>query len=348
MHTNSDKLSGLVAFKNLIITPIESLRHWGIIVLVAILFVFAPQVRPPNDWYRNTIGLALGLNIYQDPNAVYPPWALVFLWLYYLITAAGSRIASVLVLGWHASQQKWSLLHFLAMIASPFFLWTMGMSNLDVLVMILPVVLWEFSDRKTWHGLGKGLSLVILLVKPQGGFLMVLYLIWQSRQDLRKMLVPFLIALLAIVPVSLLGKPPLVLQWLDNLFYHPSSQNLTYWQINNVSLTALLGIWQGVCVFVVGLGGVIALMRSKHKPWERNHTYASIFLLSILLGPYASNQSVIVPLAFLPSWPALLIQYALTFTLSYLGIYQKYNALWALLLGLAALWFYKPNQNGVN
>lgn len=334
------------SFKELISTPIDSFRHWGVIIVIALMFAFIPQVRPPNDWERNALGLLQGLSIYQDSNAVYPPWALILLWPYYFMTAAGSRIASVFVIGWLSAQQKWTLLHFGMIIAYPYFLWTMAMSNLDVLALVLPIVLWESAAGKAWQWLGMGASFIILMIKPQGGLLMVFYFIWQKRHQLKTLILPFLMLLLVVLPISLMGKPPLFYQWLDNIVFNPSEQNLLFWQINNVSLTSRFGFWPGILIFGLSMGGLVALMRFKQKPWTQNHTYASIFLISVLFSPYASNQSMIVPLAFLPSWPALLIQYVFSFTLSFLGVYQQYSGLWALLFGIFALWFYQSAQDG--
>jgi hypothetical protein len=69
---------------------------------VALAFIFAPQYHY-NDWARNTEGLHDGLAVYENENAVYPPWGLILLWPYYLLTSPGSRVASVLVVAILAS-----------------------------------------------------------------------------------------------------------------------------------------------------------------------------------------------------------------------------------------------------
>jgi hypothetical protein len=337
--------SPLYTLRNLITTSIDSPRHWGVIVVVALMFIFLPQLPPPNDWERNTVGLVRGLNIYQDPNSVYPPWGLVLLWPYYLMTAPGSRVASVLVMGWLAAQQHWTLLRFAAIVVSPFFIWTMVTSNVDVLALVLPLALWKSAEGKSWQWVGWSVSMVTLLLKPQGGIAMILYLVWRHRSAIEDLIIPVAAVILTIVPISLVGTPPLALQWMRNAIYSPSSENLRFWSINNVSLSDHLGLLPGVLIVATAMIGVYLFMRRTGKIWTRNHTESSIFLLPMLLGPYASNQGMIVPLALVISWPALLIQYALIFVFSYLNAFREYSAWFALLFGLSGLWLYGPSPH---
>src|SRR5262249_54200514 len=111
-------------FRQTFNSPVKSWRQWGVIAIVALCFAFMPQL-PYNDWERNTNTLYKGVNIYQDPNYVYPPWGLLLLLPYRLITDAGARIASVLVIGGLAQHYGWRLRRFFAVIINPFFLWTM-------------------------------------------------------------------------------------------------------------------------------------------------------------------------------------------------------------------------------
>jgi hypothetical protein len=328
--------------KSLFTTPIASYKHWGLIAVIALAFIFIPQLKP-NDWERNTAGLLNGLDIYADPGYVYPPWGPVLMWPYRLMSAPGSRVASVLVMGWLAQRRGWSLARFGAMIAGPFFLWTMVMSNVDVLALLLPVALWESAEDKRWQAVGRSIAIAVLLVKPQGGILIILYWLWVHREDWRELLVSLGIAVLIVVPISLVGKPPLFLQWLDNI-QNPSQVNQNFWAINNVSLSDHLGPIPAVVIVSAALVGLAAFMRYRGKNWTRDHTYATLFLVPMLLGPYASNQSMIVPLALVPSWPAVIIQYVVAFTASYFEIYRVYSAWWALLFGLSALWLFVPQD----
>lgn len=330
----------LSTFRKLFATPITTPQHWGVIVLVALAFIFAPQF-DYNDWERNTDGLTEGVNIYDNPNAVYPPWGLALLWPYYLLTSAGSRVVSVLVVGWLAARNKWSLLRFFMIVLSPFFIWTMLLSNIDLLALLLPVVLWEAVERTRWQTIGRGAALAILLIKPQGSFLLITYWLWTHRDRWRDLVIPVGLVLCIIVPTSLIGDPPLWSQWIDNL-QHPSEDNQEFWDINNISLTDAVGPVLAVLVVGASIGGLYVLRRWRGQTWTQNYTYAALLLSAMLISPYTSNQSVIVPLAFVPSLPAVIIQYVTIFAGSALKIYRDYDPAWTLVLGLIALWLYRP------
>lgn len=324
-------------------TPVASLRHWSIILLVALAFIFAPQFEY-NDWERNTEGLHRGLNVYNNPDAVYPPWGIVLLWPYYFLTAPGSRIASVLVVGWLAARCRWSLVHFLAIVLSPFFIWTMLLSNMDILVLLLPVVLWEASRNSRWRVLGQMASLALLVIKPQGSFLLIGYWLWTHRASWRQLVLPCVVILALLAVTSLVGQPPLFLQWLDNL-QHPSEDNQEFWANNNISMTSSLGVWQAVIVMGVTLVCVAAVWRGSSRKWTQNHSYVVLLLSAMLLSPYTSNQSVIAALAFVPSVLGVLLQYVIVFGGAVLDLYLQHDTWWTLLLGVGMLWFYKlPNQ----
>ncbi len=319
--------------------PICSPRHWSVIAVIACAFIFAPQF-DYNDWARNTEGLWRGLQIYDNPNAVYPPWGLILLWPYYLLSAAGSRVASVLVVGWLAARCRWSLGRFLIIVLSPFFIWTMLLSNVDLLALLLPVVLWESVQGKRWQTAGQMIALALLLIKPQGGFLLIASWVWSRRDRWRQLAWPLIWIVLLTVPVSLLGQPPLLLQWLHNL-QNPSAENRLFWAMNNVSLSEAVGLLPAAAIIGVMLGGVRLLMRQRGRYWTKNHTYASLLLVAMLISPYTSNQSVIASLAFLPSVAGLGLQYTLIFVAAALGIYRPYDTWWTLLLGMAMLWLYR-------
>ena len=185
--------------------------------------------------------------------------------------------------------------------------------------------------------------MLTLLIKPQAGLAIMLYLVWRHRREARALAIPLVAVALAVIPISILGTPPLILQWLDNTVLNPSSENLVFWSINNVSLTDHLGLLLGAGIAVAAIGGIYALMQLGNHRWTQNHTYSSIFLFSMLLSPYASNQGMIVPLALVPSWSALAIQYVVLFASSSLGVFRENSAWFALLFGASALWLYVPS-----
>ncbi len=306
---------------------------------VALAFAFTPQF-DYNDWMRNTEGLQRGLRIYDNPDTVYLPWDLVLLWPYYLLTAAGARVASVLVVGWLTIRCHWPLMYFLAVLSSPYFIWTMLISNIDVLALLLPVVLWESVKGTRWQTAGWTVAIALLLIKPQGSFLLIAYWIWSCRRNWRELFWPLAVAGLLVVSTSLIGQPPLLLQWLDNV-QNPSADNRLFWSINNVSLSETLGLLPAVAVVSAALIGVRLLLQRRGF-WTKNHTYASLLLAAMLLSPYASSQGVIAPLAFLPSASGVVIQYVLIFGAAALGLYSgPYDAWWALLLGVILLYLYR-------
>jgi hypothetical protein len=328
------------AARQLFGTPIRSYAHWGVVILVSLALIFTPQY-DYNDWERNTDGLRDGLSVYDNPNSVYPPWGLILLWPYYILTSLGSRVASGLVVSLLAARRGWSLARFLAVILSPFFIWTMLLSNIDLLALLFPVVLWEVAAGKRWQALGRGAAMSILLVKPQGGILVVLYWLWTHRRHWRDLLIPMGIVGLTVVPVSLLGSPILLVQWLDNL-RHPSADNQRFWSINNISLTDHIGPVLAALAVGAALMGLRFFMRRRAKPWTLDHTYATLFLASMLIAPYTSNQSVIVSLAFVPSWLSTFLQYVIVFGVSAVGVYRDFDPWWTLFIVLGSVWLFRP------
>jgi len=328
--------------RGLFLTPIASHRQWGLVLAVALAYTLIPQLPLPNDWALNTSGLSKGLNAYADGSFVYPPWALILLWPYRWLTIPGTRAASVLVVGWLASKRRWTLLRFSTIVISPYFIWTMILCNLDVLSLLLPVLLWETAEGKAWRNVGRSVSCLLLLLKPQSGILMIIYLCWRHRQPIRGLLAPLVVVMLVTIPISALGKPPLFYQWIQNTIIDPSRQNLEYWRINNTSLTAHVGWLPGSLIVAASLCGTYLLMRSLDRKWAEQHTYAGIFAVSMLLGPYASNQGLIVPLALLASWPALVMQYVVLYIAPQVGVGRENSTWWALTLVIGALCFYRP------
>lgn len=301
------------SFSELFATPISNWQQGGIIFIIALSFIFFPQ-SPPSDWVLNTAGLwEDGLSIYKsNPNAVYPPWGSILLLPYYLLTAAGSRIASVMVIAWLCQRRRWSMMLFGAIILNPYFIYTMTKSNADILVLVLPILLWEASEGKRLQGLGQGLALSFLLLKPQGAILLIPYLLWQKREQWRELILPLSIVALITLPISLLGQPPLILQWLDNIT-NPSLQNQIWWAVNNLSLTAKINWLPTIALFLVIAYFLRSLVQARRINWTNNHTLASLLALSMFLSPYTSNQAYSAALAFIPSWPLVGVEIIASF-----------------------------------
>ena len=194
-------------WRELFTTPLRSPKQWGIAVMVSVSLAFAPQVTP-SDWLLNTGSLSAGLGLYQNPSYVYPPWALILLWPYRLMTARGSLIAAGLVVAWLCSSRGWSLLRMISVIINPYFIFAMMFSNIDILVMILPLLLWETVTQSRWQGPVWGLAIAMLMLKPQGGLLIVPYMVWVSRRESGSLLVAGVTAGLIVLPISLLGFAP--------------------------------------------------------------------------------------------------------------------------------------------
>lgn len=314
------------------------------LILVSFALIFTPQY-DYNDWERNTDSLHDGLRVYDNPNSVYPPWGLILLWPYYFLTSPGSRVASGLVVGLFATRRGWSLARYLAIVLNPFFIWTMLLSNIDLLALLFPVVLWELAEGKRWQAWGRGAAMAILLIKPQGGILVIAYWLWTERKEWRALVLPMGIVALIVVPISLLGSPILLVQWLDNL-RHPSVDNQEFWTINNVSLTDQIGPILALLALGASLVVLRALMGWRAKPWTLQHTYAALFVASMLITPYTSNQSVIIPIAFVPSWISTILQYLIVFGASAVGVYSDFDPWWTLFIVLSAMWLFRPASLG--
>ena len=155
---------------------VASYKQWVVIGVVALLFVFMPQL-PNNDWQRNAADIPRGLALYQDPAYVYPPWALLLFFPYYLLTAAGARVVTVLVIGLLAQRRGWSLGQFLAIMLAPLFLWTMVLSSADVLVLLHSDHLVGY--RRALAACSARLGVAILLLKPQVTIFLLLYWLWR-------------------------------------------------------------------------------------------------------------------------------------------------------------------------
>jgi hypothetical protein len=327
--------------KELFLTPISSRRHWGVIALVALLFILVPQ-QYPIDWDLITGQLRHNwLVTYQDPNSVYPPWGLILMLPYYLMRPEAARVLSVVVIGWLSHRRGWSPSRFLALVMSPLFLVTMSKSNLDILVLVFPILLWESVQDTRWQSLGRGLALSLLLVKPQGAIFIWLYLLWTGRKEWKELIGPLLIVALVVIPMSAIGSPPLIVQWLHNIS-NPSPQNEFYWSINNISLSALLSPLLGVAVVCLSFFLVRAAMKWKGRLWRHEHTQAGLLMAAMFLSPYTSQQCFSSALAYVPSWGSFLVQIIVMIVAFKVTDYWASLALWALLISAAALFLYQP------
>lgn len=311
---------------------VTSYPQWLIIAAVGLLFVFMPQL-PNNDWQRNAAQIPLGLGIYSDPAYVYPPWALLLMSPYYLLGSAGARVASVLIVGLLAQVKGWSLGQFLAIALAPLFLWTMVLSSADVLILVGAILLWDWNVR--WRALPRGLALALLLLKPQVTFLLVLYWLWTLRRQPRQLFGVLALGVAITLPISLLGTPPLFLQWVANLT-NPVGANLDHWVYNNLSLTYRYGLPFALVVVLVAFGALYFWLR-RGNAWTQDAATSTALTAAMLTAPYASNQSAIVPLALHPSWRVTLLQYVLVFGTAILNAYALADDWILLILTLLAI-----------
>lgn len=323
----------------LFLSPIQLPQQWLLVGVVSLLFIFAPVIG--DDWLLNTTGLEYGLNLYQaNPDYVYPPWSLILLWPYRWLGAALTRILIGLFTGlwvWWTGQ---SLSRFFAVIVSSYFVFTLGFSNIDLFVTALPIYLWYAGARPPWDIPARTTALLLLSLKPQSGLLLAALLVWHFRHQWKRFILPALLTVIVIGVPSALGSPPLLVQWIDNLV-DPSPINAARWLGNSVSFTADVGFPVAAAVTFAVLGGLFLLFRRLDRPITRLHTYAAALLISVLLSPYASHQSMVGFAVLVPSWPAVLVQYAATFAFIFLGTYQSAAGFWTLLFGVLFLWFFK-------
>ena len=259
-----------------------------------------------------------GLAVYQDPAYIYPPWALLLFFPYYLVTAAGARIVTVLVIGLLAQRRGWSLAQFLSITLAPLFLWTMVLSSADVLVLLIPIILWDIEGR--WQPVLRGLGVVILLLKPQVTLFLLLYWLWQLLRQPRQLLLVGVVAVAITLPISMIGSPSLLAQWFANLT-HPVAVNLDHWVYNNLSLSYRYGLPFALIVVALAFGGLFLWMRARRKRWSSDDVTSLALTASMLLTPYSANQGAIVPIALHPSWRITLLQYILVFTFAILNVY---------------------------
>ena len=296
-------------FKRILLQTQYNRMQFVIILVVSLVFIGMPQV-PPIDWDLYTKGFWSNIpqTYLNNGNLVSPPWGLILLLPYYLMRPAGARVLSVLTIGWLTYKREWPFFRFFAVVLSPYFVLTMAKSNMDILVIVFPILLWEASKGRPWAVVARGLSLSMLLLKPQCTVLLILSLLWSSRNEWKHALAELALVGLIVIPISLVGSPPLLFQWLNNIL-RPSPQNAYDWSINNISLTAKFGLWPALVILSLTILILFLLVRTRRIPWDNDQTISSLLLGSMYLLPYTSQQSFSSALAFIPSWPAFFLEF---------------------------------------
>jgi hypothetical protein len=276
-------------------------------LIVMIIFAFPSE---SVDWALNAEPIQNGLSVYENPNYVYPPWSLLLFWPYYLLHGIGTRIAYVLVAAFLVYRLKWSLSDFLAIALSPSFLFSVNLTNSDLFVLSLPILLWHYVSPRKWAAFVWGLLLSFMLLKPQASLFIILYLLWRERSRPRELLLAFLISALITLPISLIGSPPLLLQWLQNILY-PSPNNTDFWDWNNLSLSRQFGFFRAFLLIGGAYSLLYWLMRWRGKSWMLHHSWATALFSCIFLAPYASLQTIVGAFIFVPSWLGNILVYIL-------------------------------------
>jgi hypothetical protein len=162
------------------------------------------------------------------------------------------------------------------------------------------------------------------------------------RLDISNLLISLIIVALLVVPVSLLGSPPLIFQWFENIA-NPDPNNIS-WRINNFSLHELGPFWLSIVILIIAAIYLRIFFKRYKKDWKKQHTIATLFLAAMFLSPYASQQSFSSPMAFVPSWKSNFIQYfSLTLIMLSLPFFMPVP-IKILILGSCGLFFYRPND----
>lgn len=316
-----------------------SMRDWRVIPFVMIAFIVALSLPVPetDDYFWNTKDLPDGLAIYENnENYVYPPWALIFMQPYRFMTTLGARIALILTVVGFMMHRAWKLRDFAA-VALSYFLWfAMAYTNIDLLVFVFTILVWEAAAKWRYPWLWRGLMLPIFGLKPQGSLLLVLYLFWRARHNLPQLAKAIALGTLLIVPISFVGSPPLVLQWLDNIS-NPSLQLVVWWGENNLSLTEVYGLLPALLIVLGSLGGSYWFLKRNNR-WTHTHTLASLLIASMLVTPYSSQQSVIAVLTLVPSLLATGISWVLVVLSLVINQSRFVSGEVFLLIGLLSLW----------
>lgn len=300
----------ICSMKAVFLCPITTRKHMFFIFIIACLTMLMPSVPEINDWELNTNGLWNDpLHIYENENRVYPPWAIILMIPFYWIHIPGTRLFSTLILAWLAKKNNWTILTFLIMILSPYYIYSLYLCNIDIFVIVLPILLWDLNHSPMVSWVAKGIALPLMLLKPQATFLVIIYLFWTHRNKPLELSIASLIAAIIMIPISFAGSPPLLTQWIDNIT-HPSPQNTFFWESNNISLTAQFSLMPSALMVLTAAFLIVLWVKHKKLPWSRPQSLSSFLFASILLSPYASQQSVSAAYSFTPSIWCVLFQYA--------------------------------------
>ncbi len=268
------------------------LRQYKLLILaVAILMLFIPQANP-NDHQVNVEPLVGLIRVYDNPAAVYPPHALTLMMPFIIIGAALTRVLSIVLIGIYGLQQDWPVGRFMAVILNPIFVYTILFSNIDVIIVLIPVLFFERAN--IWV---RALFLSMLMLKPQlGAFLALYYVIhyraWQAA----------LIGVVFTVAHFVLPNPAgnlLVFEWIDNIL-HPTDANSVAWTNNPVGPRWLVFVLFPIIYFV------------QRERWTQERTVASLLIFAMTISPYASFQSVVVPVSVLSGGLLTLVHWGLT------------------------------------
>lgn len=330
-------------FQSIFLTPVSSRYQKLIILLVAVLFIFLKE-NYPLDWDLNTRGFWSNFpDSYQNVNFVYPPWGLILMLPYKWMLPEGAKFFSVLVIGALVIHKKWSLSSFFAIVLSPYFVVTMTKSALDIMVMVFPIYLWEISAGKRWQAPARGLAVSLSMLKPQAAMFIWLYFFWKERKNWKSLIWPLVITAVVIVPISLVGSPPLFLQWIDNL-RNPSPFNILCWSMNNFSLNSKITIFGSIGLLAVIELVFFILSKKGIIRWSENLTIASLLYASMAVSPYTSQQSLSSALAFVPSWVSVVLQGVQLLLLNVFTDYRDYLYLEILFLIFISVFYYGWNH----
>jgi len=207
----------------------------------------------------------------------------------------------------------------------------------------LPIYLWQISTGKRWQIPARGLAISLSMIKPQAAMFIWLYFFWKERKNWKSFIWPLVITVIIIVPISLVGNPPLVLQWIDNI-RNPSTDNIYFWSMNNFSLTSGYTLLGAIGILSI-IGGILNLLsRKKMILWSENLTIASLLYASMAVSPYTSQQSLSSAMAFAPSWFSFFLQTIHLFLKISVPNYDYYISLVICLMVFLTISYYGWNK----
>ncbi len=165
--------------------------------------------------------------------------------------------------------------------------------------------------------------------------MLLVYWLLRLRRQPRQLLMVLAVAVAITLPISLIGSPPLLAQWFANIT-QPNGENLDVWTSNNLSLSTRYGVAFAVPLVIVTFGGLYWWLRRR---WEADYSISLSLTASMLLAPYASNQSAIVPIGLHPSWRITGLQYLVTFSAVALNAYARVDDWMVLSLVILSITF---------